>query len=350
MPDKTRRREGDGRRRKRKEKDPQKRQKDTNMLRLAYDYPTVESAEPLETYARTSPHRYSSIAAADKYLLRYASNTWTVRFPLCTVHRQRQTVLLRLVFGPRSPDGPLSLEIPCQGLSALGFVLVQECLEAASVTLEAGCEVYFLAESVLVRLPQTGRLSTLYPQLPPDGLAFYFSYTDILGHRIQDNLTRLGFSLQDCELTLSPLQRFPPQPLVAGVFQRYADLTPLQALQLVDGAIFDGTDLVHKMTEYTRSAGSVGTSASTGAGTEEEMLLFQSGQGDDDNHAGGYAENYAEDDAVGMHVEMVGGFNATGVKRARRGSDDAVAASDNAAAAATTTAAAKHKRLYSPGI
>ncbi|GAV28500.1 hypothetical protein PMKS-001971 [Pichia membranifaciens] len=82
------------------------------------------------------------------------------------------------------------------------------------------------------------------------------------------------------------------------------------------------------MTEYTRSAGSMG---------------------DDDNHAGDYAENYAEDDAVGMHVEMVGGFKAAGVKRARRGSDDVVATSYNLAAAAAA-AAAKHKRLYSPGI
>ncbi|ODQ46294.1 hypothetical protein PICMEDRAFT_72375 [Pichia membranifaciens NRRL Y-2026] len=318
------------------------------MLRLVYDYPTVESSEPLETYARTSPHRYSSIAAADKYLLRYASNTWTVRFPLCVVLAQTQTVRLPVVFDTRGGGGgPLSVEIPGQSLSAVGLVAVQECSETASVTLEAGCEVYFLAESVLVRLPQTERLSTLYPQLPRDGLAFCFSYTDILGHRIQDNLTRLGLSVQGCEMTLSPLQRFPPQPLVAGVFQRYADLTPLQALQLVDSAIVDGRELVRKMTEYTRSAGSAGTSAGTGAGTEDEVLLFQSGQGDDDG--GGYAESYTEDDAVGMHVEMVGGFKAAGVKRARRRSDEAVAA-DNDVAAAAAAAAAKHKRLYSAGI
>lgn len=335
------------------------------MVRLAYNYPTVESTELLETYARTSPRLYSSIATADKYLLRYASNTWEILFPNCTVHPPTGTVRIPLPFTDGNAQ-VFHLDVPYQGLASLGFSQ-QPGPDANVITLGSFCEVYFLAESIIVRLPGTHSLSFGYPQLPRDGLAFSLSYTEILSHKIKDNLTKLGLCVQGTEgqqlhFILYPLQRFPPQPLVAGVFQCYADLTPLQSLQLVDDAITQGTDLVKKMAEYARStmvpghldrsssAASTTARSMSGApystdssvGIDTEMVLSQTGQGDDDAYDDyNYADSMGRtESSVGMHVEMVGGFNSTGVKRARRESDEVMPGNDPL----------KHKRLYSPSI
>lgn len=292
------------------------------MVRIAYDYPSVENAELFESYTRTSPQLYSSIASTDKYLVRYASNTWNIQFPNCTFHPPTNTLHIPIPFID-DKGKTFYLDLPYQGLSVLSFTQHPNP-STNSITLEALCEVYFLAENVIIRLPGSSELCKLYTQIPLDGLTFSISYLDIPIHKIRDNLTKLAISISEYpndELVIYPLQRFPPQPLALGVFQPYSNLTPLQSLQLVNDAIIQGSELAKNMIEFTRvEITNKNLTIPSINLRDNEIMLSQSGYGDDDNYDSynNFRIDESTNGSTGMHVEMIGGFNSSGVKRSRR--------------------------------
>lgn len=311
------------------------------MVRVIADVPSVENTELLDAYIRTAPHLLSSIATAETYLLRFASNIWSVEIPGCTFHPELNSIRL-----PFDVNGSVALYIPYQRLSQLSINNIPHP-ETNTITLQMHREVYLLSESLLVRLPTTGPLHHLYPFVSYDeGIIFSIPYLDIRNHRITDNLTKLNISFSTGgDLVLSPMQRFPPQPLSTGIFKPFANLTPLQSLQLANDAIFQGIDLAKNMISFyntirsnplqqqnyipstqkpsSSSDSSEGSSAPlTGtSGTDVEYMLPQSGQADDLGPMD--SSDLRLDTFGGMDIEIVGGFNSTGVKRSRRESDDA---------------------------
>lgn len=320
------------------------------MVKLLNDYPTVENSELFSTYARTSPQLYSSIATTDKHLIRYASNTWNIQIPNCKFHPQTNTINVPIPLVDNYSSEVLSLNIPYQSLSSLGIRQYPIPL-SNSITLETLCEVYFLAENIIIRLPGTYRLNSLYRQISDEGIILSIPYLNISNHKIRDNLTKLSLTFIDSienikisdEIVLYPLQRFPPQPLASGIFQMFANLTPLEALQLVDDAIVQGMDLARHMVEFNISNRNIDINnnnnnnnkiaSSIPSNTQTEMMLSQMGQADDE-----YDFNYDDHESAskidhfglgGMHVEMVGGFKASGIKRSRRESDDVINTNHN---------------------
>lgn len=309
------------------------------MPHFSYDYPNIENSELLATYARTSPQLYSSIATSDKYLLRYASNTWNIQIPHCVFHPELNAIRLPIPFF--SAHKTLVLDIPYQAITSLGFQQHPDPY-TNTITLECICEVYLLAENILIRLPTTSSLKSIYPELPDDGITFTLPYLDIQSNKIKDNLTRLSLTVRDSIssalslIVLYPLQRYPPQPLSSGVFQPYSNLTPLQSLQLVNDEIIQGMDLAKNMLEYIKNMRNQATRSSsltpdiTGSPSlysNPEIMLSQSGYGDDDEYQQFDYSNYGSTklDTMGsMSVEVIGGFNAAGVKRSRRESDDTI--------------------------
>jgi hypothetical protein len=324
------------------------------MFRLSYDYPTVENTELLSTYSRTSPQLYSSIATSDKYLLRYASNTWNIQFPNCVFHPELNAI--RIITSFESNTGSIIFDIPYQSLGMLGF---QQYPDPTSntITLECLCEIYFLAETILIRLPTTIPLRQIYNELPDDGLTFIIPYLNIKENKIKDNLTKLSLNfINNNEIIIYPLQRFPPQPLAQGIFQISSNLTPLQSLQLVNDAIIQGTELSKDMSKYLTNMknnlltpiSSLSSRSITPPPTSNYKQAFndipeimdtipdmgitlsQSGQGDDDEYSFDFnnnnhcSSNLKLETMGGMHVEMIGGFNSVGVKRSRRESDDTI--------------------------
>lgn len=332
--------------------------KSPHMPRLCYDTPTVENTELMATYARTSPQLYSSIAASDKYLLRYASNTWNIQFPNCVFHPELHCIRIPIPFYiPGREDDSIIIDVPYEGLSSLGM-LQHPNPASYTIDLECHCEVYFLAENIIVKLPTTCKLKTIYSQLPEDGLSFTIPYVNVSSDKIVQNLTKLSIFVNDTEnsnledrrtynIVLYPLQRYPPQPLSMGIFQGYSNLTPFQSLRLVSDAIEQGTGLSRDMAEYfssqrcntmtaiSSSCSSVG-SLNVGDGRDNTSMdlykLSQSGYGDDDDFSYEQYDNFDSGSGLkldtmggggsGMYVEIIGGFNSTSVKRGRRDSED----------------------------
>lgn len=300
------------------------------MARIIHEWPTVENTELLATYSRTSPQLYSSIATCDKYLLRYASSTWNIQFLNCQYHSRSMRIRLDLPL--ETPYGVEYLYIPKSLLSQINFQYHQT--DNDTFILETTCEIYLLAENIIIKLPTVSSLSTLYPQLISnnDGLCFSIPYLDIETHnKIIDNLTKL--SILD-NLVIYPLQRFPPQPLSTGIFQGYSNLTPLQSLYLANESISKGSELSKNIIKYLNTIKNTNITTTTSPSPPmsrrlsstpdtEIIMLSQNGYGDDDEY------NLKLDlDTMGnsgaMDVEIVGGFNSIGIKRTRRESGEEV--------------------------
>lgn len=320
------------------------------MPKISNYIPTIENTELFATFERTSPQVYSSIATSDKFLLRYASNTWNILIPNCVFHPELTAIRVPIPFFNDAYNDPIILDIPFNSVSSLGFIQHSNPYYN-TFTLECLCEVYMLAETCIFRLPTTSALRSMYRDISDDGLTFSIPYTEIKENRIIDNLTKLSLYFKDDkspntnELIFYPLQRLPPQPLSTGVFQPFSNLTPFQCLQLVHQAIDDGIELSKNMINYFNSVYSPAVSSRSVIEedvnlVDNELTLSASGCGDDDHYtfdSDKFNEQNTRLESMGaMSVEMIGGFNSSGEKRGRTASDDAI----NLAAFRT-----KHKRL-----
>lgn len=310
------------------------------MPKICSYIPTIENTELFAIFQRTNPQIYSSIATSDKFLLRYASNTWNIMLPNCVFHPELSSIRIPIPFNSNSFSDSIILDVPFDSISSLGFMQHSNPYYN-SFTLECLCEVYFLAETCIFRLPTTTALKSFYPTISDDGLTFILPYSEIKENRIVDNLTKLSLYFKDDrstntnEIIIYPLQRLPPQPLLTGVFQPFCNLTPYQSLQLAHEAILEGTEFSKNMVEYYNSLSTVLTPVASNntngdqiPEVENELTLSAAGQGDDDLYP--YVSNRFEEmnsrleTMGGMSVEMIGGFNSTGVKRGRSVSDDAI--------------------------
>lgn len=309
------------------------------MPKLCNYVPTIENTELFAVFQRTNPQIYSSIASNDKFLLRYASNTWNIMIPNCIFHPELSAIRIPIAFNADGYDDTIILDVPYNSVASLGFIKHSNPYYN-TITLECLCEIYFLADSCIFRLPSTIGLKSLYPMLSDEGLTFSFPMSEITENRIIDNLTKLSLyfkgekSANTNELVLYPLQRIPPQPLSTGVFQPFSNLTPFQSLQLVHSEITEGLELSRKMVEYFNSINSVLTPPMSNKYTTElpevdkEVTLSASGHGDDEVYPyewDKFSEQNVMMESMGaMSVEMIGGFNSTGTKRGRTASSDAI--------------------------
>lgn len=311
------------------------------MFRISQDYPTVENTELWSTYQKTHPQLYSSILSNDSYLLRYASNIWNVQFNNCVFHPPTNSIIIQTQFINSSTNLPFEINLPYQYLNNMNFTQLPDPL-SNSITLQCLCEFYLLADLIIIRLPTTGLLSNFYPDLiSNDGLIFKIPYNEISNFSIKDNLTKLSLSISSHNslnnLTIFPLQRFPPQPLASGLFQPFSNLTPLQSLQLVENSITEGKNFINNLIQYqsNNSAKLVDSNSDITMNTntfgssnfnssQRELLLSQSGQADDDDFNLMYEDQDHDSGNNSMQIEMIGGFQSTGTKRLRRESDDVV--------------------------
>lgn len=309
------------------------------MPKLCKYVPTVENTELFALFQRTNPQIYSSIASNDKFLLRYASNTWNILIPNCVFHPELNSIRIPIEFHSEEYSDPIVLDVPYSQITSLGFTKHSNPY-CNTITLECLCEVYILADSCVFRLPTTIGLKSLYPMLSDEGLTFTLSLSEIVENKVIDNLTKISLffrgeiSTKTNEIVIYPLQRLPPQPLSGGVFQMFSNLTPFQSLQLVHAEVIEGTELSQKMMSYFNSINSVMTPLLSNKidsdipDMSEEVTLSATGHGDDEvysNDFDKFSDQITMLESMGaMSVEMIGGFNSTGTKRGRTASNDTI--------------------------
>lgn len=269
-------------------------------MRIVHDHPTVENTDLLALHARISPQ---TLQTEDKYLLAYAGNTWQCEMPLCVYHPPSATI--RAPFELQGEPFVVPFDASLAGAEK---VLVPE---TNTITLSFPAIVYFLVENIVIRLPTTqngNQREEIILSLP---------YSDIIQHSITCNLTRLQLVVQEQSqshsyfLVLYPLQRYPPQPLIQGLFNVWSRQTPLESLHFVNDIIGQGRDLAQQLSLYYESQ------------QDDGLVMI-----DDDQELGGICSTGQADDEdfsfdfvngldSGVDVTLVGGSEVSGLKRSR---------------------------------
>lgn len=306
------------------------------MLKIIDHPPSVKNCTLFSDYIKT----VSVHDVPDTHLLRYASNIWYLRLSSNIFHPELNAIRLSIPFGNN-----IIMDIPYMSLSSLGInTLTDPSLN--TISLDIPCHLYCLAEEIIISLPYMTPLHNLYPQLisSDDGLNFIIPYTNMINHKITDNLTKLSISLSQSqsqsqfnyhsnyELFLYPQQKSTSQPLSSGLFQPFSNLSPFQALQVVNDSIDQGIQLSNSLSNYYTSLNSQKIrnrsfpplSADSLDPSIDSFTLSHSGQADDLNYNFASSTSDLKLDTYGSLPDYNNNNIQNNNKRLRRESNDII--------------------------